>query len=162
MFTYYKDIAGLTLYPSTKLGYEFDFTMELLNQFNILEILRFLKNIEHHFNIPLFKTIITSNIFKDILTNPNENYNKTIIITIFLKLIKNYFLIDNAISLIKRIAVFATPFAQKIKEKMVLKGNLLKPLVLGQAYGYYQGSVIPFYIHTSSWYIRTGLLSDVS
>jgi uncharacterized membrane protein YbjE (DUF340 family) len=157
MFNYYKDIAGLTIHPSTKFGYDFDFIMELLSQFNIITILRFLKKIEHHFNIPVFTNIITSSFYKNIEKNFNENYKKTLIIMTFLKLIKKYFLIDNAISLIKQITSCSDPFAQKIKQNMVLQKSLLQPIVLGQVYGQYQGSVIPFYIHTSSWYIRTRL-----
>lgn len=162
MFNYYKDIAGLTIHPSTKLGYDFDFIMELLSQFNIITILRFFKKIEYHFNIPIFTTIITSHVYNDILINPNENYKKTIIIMTFLKLIKKYFLIDNAISLLKQLTACSEPFAQNINKNMVLTHNQLKPIILGQVYGQYQGSVIPFYVHTSSWYVRTGLLSDES
>lgn len=162
MFTSYKNIPGLTIYPSTKLGYEFDFIKELLNKYNIIDILRFLKNIEHHFNIPLFDLIITSKIYKNILTNTNENSNKIIIIMKFLKIIKNFFLIDNGISLIKQLIKHSSPFAQKMRQNLALNYKWIKPLVLTQVYDYYQGSVIPFYVHTSSWYVRTGLLSDVS
>jgi hypothetical protein len=162
MFTYYKDITILTLRPSAKLGYEFDFIMELLHDFSILEILHFLKNIEYHFNIPLFNLIITPQVYNGILLDPNENYHKTIIIVKFLKTIKNYFLMENAISLINKITEHFAPFAQKINKMLTLKDFSFESLVLGQAYGFYRGSVIPFYVHTSSWYIRTGLMADVS
>lgn len=160
MLYYYKDIAGLTIHPSTKFGYDFDFIMELLSQFNIITILRFFKKIEYHFNIPIFTKIITSHVYNDILIKKNENYKKTIIIMTFLNLIKKYFLIDNAISLLKQLTASSEPFAQNINKNLGLTNSLLKPLILGQVYGQYQGSVIPFYIHTSSWYARTGLLSD--
>lgn len=160
MFTSYSNIPGLTIYQSTKLGYEFNFIKGLLVKYNIIDILRFLKNIEHHFNIPLFNLVITSEIYNKILTNPNENLNKVILIMKFLKIIRTYYLIDNGISLIKQLMRDSSPFAQKMRQILALDHSTAKPLVLAQIYGYYQGSVIPFYVHTSSWYVRTGLLAD--
>lgn len=160
MFTSYSNIPGLTIYQSTKLGYEFDFIKELLIKYNILDILHFFKNIEHHFNIPLFDLVITSKIYRKILTNSNENLNKIILIMKFLKIIKRFYLLDNGISLLKQLMKFSSPFAQKIRQILALNFINVKPLILTQVYGYYQGSIIPFYVHTSSWYARTGLLAD--
>lgn len=162
MFTSYNNIPGLNIYQSTKLGYEFNFIKGLLVKYNIIDILRFLKNIEHHFNIPLFNLVITSEIYSKILKNPNENSNKVILIMKFLKIIRTYYLIDNGISLIKQLMKDSSPFAQKMRQILALDHPTAKPLILAQIYGYYQGSVIPFYVHTSSWYVRTGLLADVN
>ena len=161
MFNSYKNIPGLTIFPSMKLGFGFNFIKELLNKYNIINILHFLKNIEHHFNMPLFNSIITSKLYKNILTNTNENVNKIIIIMKFLKIIKNKFLVDNGITLIKQLINISSPLAQKLRANLKLNCIFNKPLILTQVYGYYQGSIIPFFVHTSSWYVRTGLLADV-
>lgn len=153
-------IYELTILPSIKLGYEYDFIKELLKKYNIIDILRFLKNIEQHFNIPLYDLIITPNIYQNISNKKNEHFTKTIIIIKFLKIIKNFFLLDNGLTLVKQLIQKSTPFAQKIKPILTLDNIVLKPLILGQTYASYPGSIIPFYVHTSSWYIRSGLLSD--
>lgn len=159
MFTCYKDISGLNLHSSTKSGYESTFLMEILNQFNILNLLYFFKTIEHYFNIPLFSDIITSAQYIDFLLNPTKMQSKYYLITRFLQIIKDFFLVDNVLTLIT--TIFNTDFTKKIFKTKIHNWGPFKPLILGQVYGQYQGSVIPFYIDTSSWYLRTGLLSDV-
>lgn len=160
MFTCYKDISGLNLHSSTKSGYESTFLMEILNHFNILNLLHFFKTIEHYFNIPLFSDIITSAQYIDFLLNPTKMVSKYYLITRFLQIIKDFFLVDNVLTLITKLYISNTDFTKKIFKTKIQSWGGFKPLILGQVYGHYQGSVIPFYIDSSSWYLRTGLLSD--
>ena len=162
MFTLYKDIVGLNIHSSTKLGNEINIIVEILNKFNILEILKFFNNIEQYFNIPIFYDIITSNnnfkCIKDIIKN---NLKKQHLIIKFIKVIKTYFLFDNILQLLLTKQLNPGFPIQKILINPFNTTKYIKPLMVGQVYGQYQGSVLPFYAHTSSWYIRTGLLSDV-
>lgn len=160
MFTFYKDISGLTLHSSEKLGFDSIFLMEIFNQFNILDMLLFLKNIENYFNIPLFSDIITSDQYIYLLRNPKQNQSKHYLITRFIQIIKNYFLFENVFTLIINLFKLKYLTTKKINLTNIFSLKSFKPLLLGQVYGHYQGSVLPFYINTSSWYIRTGLLAD--
>lgn len=160
MFTFYKHLARLDINLTSKLGYEYNLIMEILNQFNILQLFTFFKHLEQHFNIPLLNHIITFNQYMSIQNKLPHNKIKHFLIINFLKIIKKFFLMDYVFSLISKIHIYF--FTQKFAKKLIPQYELFKPLILGQVYGQYTGSVIPFYVHTSSWYARTGLFADVS